>query len=559
MPSRRARTLAQLDRLRAVYGLGAAARKLTVLKAMFRQSLSTAAEVRLFHELLCFWRAYPDSRALLTVVERWLQAFGSRPDLRRLRNDLQNSGIVGTDIVYPFGAPTARWLEQHWSDRLTIDWHSVEHQPRLERAVLLWVLPAEVPGLDETPLPLRRWIDHLRGPHASSGGFSVKRAASVSADPIVREHLFDDLTLPFRLAAGPGTPSRTLARFGASPIVFQRTTLRTRRPDLREEARRPPESIRLVARRDAERLIDLARESMVTRERDLDAFAWADARDVRMVNCGEGLQFACIGVVPERRFLLESVYGFLTLKNGVPIGYALTSALFQSSEIAYNVFETFRAGEAAHVYGRLLATTRALFGSDTFVIYPYQLGDHNDEGLESGSWWFYAKLGFRPRARAILPVVGRELARVTKDPAYRTPIRTLKQLVRHHLYLSLDRRRSDVIGALRFDRIGLAVTGYVTARFGTDRERAAKVCADEAAAQLGVDHWRKLRRGERIAWEHWAPLVAVLPGVARWTSGERRDLAEVIRAKGDRRESAFVPLFDRHERLREAVLALTRR
>ncbi|MEK6629342.1 MAG: hypothetical protein AABY89_01270, partial [Acidobacteriota bacterium] len=182
-----------------------------------------------------------------------------------------------------------------------------------------------------------------------------------------------------------------------------------------------------------------------------------------------------------------------------------------------------------------------------------------DEGLESGAWWFYAKLGFRPRARAILPVVRRELARVTQAPAYRTPFRTLKQLVRHHLYLSLDRRRSDVIGRLRFDRIGLAVTGYVTARFGTDRERAAKVCADEAAAQLGVDHWRKLGRGERIAWEHWAPLVAVLPGVARWTSGERQDLAEVIRAKGDRRESEFVPLFDRHERLREAVLALTRR
>ena len=35
----------------------------------------------------------------------------------------------------------------------------------------------------------------------------------------------------------------------------------------------------------------------------------------------------------------------LTLKNGVPIGYVLISAINASSEIAYNVFETWRGGE----------------------------------------------------------------------------------------------------------------------------------------------------------------------------------------------------------------------
>ena len=118
---------------------------------------------------------------------------------------------------------------------------------------------------------------------------------------------------------------------------------------------------------------------------------------MRVVEWDDGLQFACLGVLPERRFLLEAVYAFLTLRNGVPIGYALSSALFGSSEVAYNVFETFRGGEAAHVYARLLATVRTLFGSDTFAIYPYQLGHENDEGLASGAWWFYYKLGFRPR------------------------------------------------------------------------------------------------------------------------------------------------------------------
>src|SRR5439155_9308084 len=131
--------------------------------------------------------------------------------------------------------------------------------------------------------------------------------------------------------------------------------------------------------------------SMVTRSRDLDVFSWADERDVRLVDCGGGLQFACIGAVPERRLLLESVYGFLTLKNGVPIGYVLASALFGSSEVAYNVFETWRGAESAHVYGRVLAMLHTLFGSTTFGIDPYQMGHKNEEGQESGAWWFYYK------------------------------------------------------------------------------------------------------------------------------------------------------------------------
>ena len=38
---------------------------------------------------------------------------------------------------------------------------------------------------------------------------------------------------------------------------------------------------------------------------------------------------------------------------------------------------------------------RLAFGCTSFSIEPYQLGRDNDEGIESGAWWFYRKLGFR--------------------------------------------------------------------------------------------------------------------------------------------------------------------
>ena len=103
-------------------------------------------------------------------------------------------------------------------------------------------------------------------------------------------------------------------------IAWQRRPLDRRRPTLAAIRRTRPRAVRDAGPREAEALIDLARGAMVTRSRDLDAFSNGDPRDVRIVDCGEGLAFACIGTRPDRRLLLESVYGYLTLKNGVPIG-----------------------------------------------------------------------------------------------------------------------------------------------------------------------------------------------------------------------------------------------
>jgi hypothetical protein len=370
---------------------------------------------------------------------------------------------------------------------------------------------------------------------------------------------FEELDIPMRLAPGPSTPSRTRAKYPARPVVFQTGPLLKARPRLRDEANRPPLAVRSVTTRAGRRLIDLAREAMVTRSRDLDVFAHGDPRDVRLVDCGGGLQFALIGAMPERRLLLEAVYGLLTLKNGVPLGYSLLSALYASSEIAYNVFETYRGNESAAIYGRVLSSVRHVFGSDSFTIYPYQLGHENDEALRSGAWWFYRKLGFAPRKRALVDLMRRETEAVRRDPAHRSSAATLKTLATGNLFWSVGRPRPDVIGVLALPTVGLRVMDYLARRFGSDRERAARTCSLEAARLLGVAAPRALPRPERLAWERWAPLVLLLPGVDRWSREDKLGLARVVRAKGARRESDFARLFDGHRPLRRAVIALAGR
>jgi hypothetical protein len=374
-------------------------------------------------------------------------------------------------------------------------------------------------------------------------------------NPFAREMLYDELDVPMTLAAGRDTPSRTRAQSSRGRMFLQRRALRRRRPDLVEEIERPPVAIRELNEREGQAMIDLAMASMVTRQRDLDVFAHGDSRDVRLFEYGEGLAFACIGARPERRLMLEGVYGFLTLKNRVPIGYVLVASLFGSAEVAYNVFETFRGAEAAHVYARVLAMTRTLFGADTFMVPPYQLGEGNDEAIASGAWWFYRKLGFAPRDAFVSRLMRAEEERMVRNPKHRSSAATLRRLASAPLHWSPGPARDDVLGVLPLPNVGLHVLRWIADRYRGDKDWAFANAIDFERRRLRLGHAARDEE-ERVAIDRWAHLVAILPGIDGWSPEERRAAGRVVLAKAGRRESDFVVAFDRHEKLRAAVRAL---
>jgi hypothetical protein len=126
------------------------------------------------------------------------------------------------------------------------------------------------------------------------------------------------------------------------------------------------------------------------------------------------------------------------------------------------------------------------------------------------------------------------------------------------MFLHAGRERADVLGQVALENVGLRLTRSLAARHGGDRERSLAGALDEARALLGLRTLTGWTGEEREALRRWAPLAVLLPGVRRWSAAERRALAEVVRAKGGRRESDFVARFDRHASLRRGILALAR-
>lgn len=548
--------LRRFEDVKDSYGAGMATEKLKLMGQLVTSSLPGPAQVLRLHEALCFLRAYPDDPEVLRCVERLLGGFETRRDLRRHSKSLADTGIAGTAINYRFFWNMAQWLRNCWPDSISIDWAEFENAVEIEKLIHLLLPYAESPMWDMLDFTPQQWLTECKNSSETDAAFLIARFASLKASPFIRETMFEKLDPPLRIEPGPGTPSRTRARYEKSRVSFQNRPLDRSRPDLLREIKRPPLSVSDVSPREARRLISLAREAMVTRSRDLDGFANADPHDVRIVECEEGLQLVCYGLVPLRRLVLETSYALLTLKNGVPVGYVLLSSVFGCTEIAYNVFETFRGGDGARIFGRVLGTARHLFGSQGFSIDPYQLGYGNREGLESGAWWFYYKLGFRPYNEEINKVLLGELALMRKDRSHRSSIPTLEILSSDFLYLALSRSQEKVLGTYSIGHLGLRVTRYLAERFGGDRESGIATCSKEIATLLGVGSMKGLTAGERLAWARWSPLLSIIPGLANWSRADKLLATQVLLAKGAGRESDFVRLFESHKKLRNALLRL---
>ncbi|MGH9316535.1 MAG: hypothetical protein ACRD1P_05450, partial [Thermoanaerobaculia bacterium] len=177
----------------------------------------------------------------------------------------------------------------------------------------------------------------------------------------------------------------------------------------------------------------MARTSTAARYREFYTFTYGDPSAVFAARVGRGVEIFLSGLLPQRRLPLRAGYAGFIVKNGVPVGYIEGLAFFERLEIGFNVYYTFREGESAWIYAKVLKLHSQVLGVTSFSIDPYQLGYENAEAIESGAFWFYRKLGFCPTRASIGKLLATEERRIAADPSYRSSVRTLRRLVTGNL------------------------------------------------------------------------------------------------------------------------------
>ncbi len=554
--------LIQLEEAKRRFDSDGQMQTIRLLERLSRSRFQDAASLIRFHEILLFIRAYPASAELLKKSEAILNSFIERVEQMRAADldlaqfwDAEFSGIAGTEISAVFSYKVACWLAYRFQKTVEVDWEAYKRKARLSA-----VLPRIIPLLDEDAaveanVPFMDWLRAAQGKRRNDLAWIIRSVDEMNLSERQSAELYDSLDLPIWWRIENSKYSRTHLRRATKKYFYHTAPLiRRNEVSIAEAFASKPIRLQKLSLKQGEQAIELARAASVARYRELFGFTHGDGSRVLKAELGRGVEIYVYELAPEWRLPLRAYHAGMIFKNGVPVGYVETLSLFDRCEVGFNLYYTFRDGETAWLYARLLKLFHQLLGVTYFSIDPYQIGFHNEEAIESGAFWFYRKLGFRPTRKEIKQIVEAEEKRLATKPGYRTPARTLRKIAEGHIVFELGKARSEWDG-FQIRNVGMAVQKQMAKDFGSSARKLKDAAIKKMARVLNLNY-ASFNQSEQRLFENFAYLCSLATRINYWTKDEKRLAAQIIQAKMNASETAYLSLLQRHERLREVTVKL---
>ncbi|MGA7080329.1 MAG: hypothetical protein WBQ43_17925 [Terriglobales bacterium] len=564
--------LSQLEACRYRFGSGEAARVVKLLRRLDASRFPDSKSLIRFHEALLFLRAFPQGPVVVRATERILNGFHKKVEaLHQAGADMDDfdtfevSGIAGTEMKDTLSFDVASWLisTNRLPGKVEIAWESYDPGRELGTTGPRFMPLLEDDSYVEADTPWRRWLETAAGkkgsdPSSRIPAWLIQRFADLRLGPTEKAELYESLRVPLRWKLKNSVITRTRNWKPVRKVFYhsepEPLISRSQVSLAAELARRPPQLTKLSLKQGGE-VMNLIREVMLVRYRELYGTTLGDPRSVVRADVGRGVTIYLWNLPAHRRLPLRAYVAGLTLKNGVPINYIEAIGLCEWMEVGFNTFYTFRGGEAGWVYAQILRCLCHLMGTTCVSVYPYQLGHENEEAIESGAFWFYRKLGFRPGRPELQKLAEREEQKIAADSKYRTPARTLKRLAAGHVLYELPGSEVGAWDSFSTRNIGLRVSQRMAQDFGGDADLMRKRSSRALERILGVttSSWKPL---EKVTFENFALVLTGVPGLREWTREEKENLVQVIRAKSNPDEMRYLHLTQRHGPLRNALRRL---
>jgi hypothetical protein len=604
--------LSQLEAAKSRFDTDHAPLIASLLSKLSKLELNSPHQLIRFHECLLFLRAFPHAPSIVPPVERLLNTFHQRIENLRaldadmsLFDDFDTSGIAGTTMQDTLSFDVAQWLARRIPRNVEIAWDDYWDDDQAERARgTTW--PRFIPLLEEDAdveanIPWPRWLDAATGRERALS-WLLNQFAKLPLPARPRAELYESLRLPIRWRLDNLKLSRTRNWTRPRRFYYHNAPLIQRSEvSLSHELAQPASKFEKLSLAAGERVMHAIREVMAVRYRELYGTTLGDPRTVVCADLGRGVVMHFWGLPPKRRLPLRAYLAGYTLKNGVPINYIEAIGLCEWIEVGFNTFYTYRQGETAWIYAQALRCLCALTAAKCISIYPYQIGQNNDEAIDSGAFWFYRKLGFRSGRPDLQKLSEREEKRIAANPQYRTPPRTLKRLAGAHMFYECEpmnpvlanrhgnqprsggrmQPTAQAVGKDENDdqapmgrrnnpgpwdtfstrTLGLLINQRMLREFNGDSHkiRQASTAAITRALKIKIKikiNPARWTPAQQQALENWSLVLALIPDLARWKPEEKRQLVKLIHSKSATNEISYLRQTQHHARLREELLRL---
>lgn len=420
------------------------------------------------HDALLLLEAYPPSVELYERATILLRAFDvfTKRYLRRHKSasaKLVNSGLKGTEIQGAFTYPMLHALRKQFPAYLFL--HSFDEEGPDCGSVLRHFLPAVEFEAVTAEAERDQLLDTLYG----KGDHLVHIIDSLSADRVpaaLRDQLFDQLKIYAGIILDGKVPDRTSARgLPAKPYIHTEILKKLNPQEVIAKALPAAEKL---TKEQEQKLVLHSMCMLATLNRETDPISTCAENGVTLFQLERGVSVALFSMEPERRMPLESYIGYMLYKNGVPQAYGGAWIFGNRALFGINIFEPFRGGESSNVILQLLRVYHQHFGVTAFSVEPYQYGEGNPEGIESGAYWFYYKLGFRSDDKKLAALAEKEMKKM-KAGKHRSSHATLRKFTGSRITWKVNpnvQRSPDPSALSRF------VTDYVCKYYAGNRQLA---------------------------------------------------------------------------------------
>lgn len=553
-----------LDRLKANFGAKQAREKLSIINVLVRRDILDVNELERYHDILCFLRTYPDNANFMKIIESELEGFNKRIELYKIESGdieakwLLDSGIVNTEVSHTFSYELTVALSKWYDEHVEIDWDQYYQN---ENDTISAFLPMVVSWQENDTLDndltidTREWLNLARSKADSSElGILLKMIQSSDINRVIQRYLFENAEIAARWTLTDCPASRTLKRVPFSKRYYQNKPIVGRTKDLRKRLKQKAPELNRLSIAEGKKYVRHIREILGARCRELYPLIHSDPREVYTYEPGRGVQLVVLGDIMDIRLPLECNFGAILIRNGMPIGYGIGCMLFDRVEIAINIFPAYRSGESSFIIEEFFKLFYAHFGARVLLVRSYQVGDDNNmEALESGSYWFYYKLGFRSVDKKVRELAEKEYENICTIKKYRSPLRMLRRLAKSDIFFHADPEKMDEFQEMSLINLGYRVTTLVRDNYLGDRKKAADKSVEYLKRALNTKSIKQWSGDEVISLVRLAPIISCIPDLKGWSRKERDDLVNIIRAKGSSSQRKYVLQCNRHSRFREAL------
>ncbi|HLK66399.1 MAG TPA: hypothetical protein VKU19_23355 [Bryobacteraceae bacterium] len=545
--------LDRLDQWKGRFGSPGVTGLEQLLSTIATERFGDAASLIRLHETLLFLRAYPPSLKAAKLADAILFAFAKRvAGLQAAGESVDDfeapeiSGIAGTSLAAVFDYEVARTLASRYPRSVEIAWDRYDDSEKLG-----FGMPRFTPLLDEdwpveAHAPFRKWVDAMRPAGSSGLAWLLAGVETLPVSERERATLYNSFSVPVLWRIGNLENSRSHLRLpGSKLFLHQEPLLRRSDVSLVRELDGPPLPVKKLPRSEAREILNLILDTSAMRFRELYGFSHPEESGIFRAELGRGVELFFGGVPPSWRLPLRAYHAGMFFKNGVPAGYVELLSLFERAEVGFNLYYTFREGESAWIYARILRLFRQVLGVTCFSVDPYQIGHENPEAVESGAFWFYRKLGFRPSDPSVARLVEREELRMRQTPGYRSSRASLEKLAEGYLLYSSSADEGRRWDRFRVRNVGLAVAREISSRFRGDPDAMRNAAAASLHRTPGVQSSSQL-----------ALVLSLFGDLPKWSAAEKAAAVKILRAKEKGSEAEYLRLMQRHPKMRAAFLTL---